>query len=656
MRTITLEILRHGPPHNQLLSPLTQYLTICENHSAVTVHVPFEHNQFLYRLRALGYQMGDESRKFQIKDTARVLAEVLAEIPGLTAELNRDGTGSASLTHLRLIISASELALLPFELALAPNGFPGAGQPLLLQTQLPLCLTREIRRVPDEQTAWLSREPRILFAAAAPPGVAAVPVESHLLALRGVIDPWLKYYDRSDADKRRKRVEEHLVFLPQATADSIEQACITGGFTHVHILAHGLEMKEENDVRFGLALHDARDPQKADVVSGARLATILRATQATPHDGLARPAVVTIASCNSGNVGSVAGAGSSVAHAVHEAGVPMVVAGQFPLSFTASIRMVQILYEGLLWGTDPRVLLSDLRRRLHSELPGTHDWASITAYASLPDNFDEQLLDGQIKQAKRSIDAALNHADEAVSLFSNKLQSRTAPEERGDLLDRAHAKIDGAKKRMQELLRQIPARKSRISGLLASTEKRQAQLLLEQDGADDSIACLRKAIDYYWDAFLCDRTAGWAVVQYLSLLVVLQKKGEALPAAKLPDRDMEALWSLAHLLSLNDLQGVEVSRIVWAHANLVELNLLSLVMPPGGGRPQGEEAKIKAWHHTRRILAVADPDSFELYSVRRQILRYYEFFDTLAGGLGEARELAGELFDILPARGEDLWA
>ena len=53
MRTIQLEILRHGPPHNQLLSPLTEYLALCENHPAVTVRLPFEHADFLLRLKAL---------------------------------------------------------------------------------------------------------------------------------------------------------------------------------------------------------------------------------------------------------------------------------------------------------------------------------------------------------------------------------------------------------------------------------------------------------------------------------------------------------------------------------------------------------------------------------------------------------------------------
>ncbi len=666
MRTITLEILRHGPPHNQLLSPLTQYLTICENHSAVTIQVPFEHNQLLYRLHALGYQMGEEPRQFQIKDTARVLGEILAAIPGLTAELNRDGTGSSAQTHLRLIISASELALLPFELALAPNGFPGAGQSLLLQSQLPLCLTREIRRVPDPQVAWLTKAPRILFAAAAPPGVGPVPVESHLLALRRVIDPWLWYYDKSAPDKRLERIDEHLVFLPQATAESIEQACATGRFTHIHILAHGQEIPDEYDVRFGLALHNARDPQgERDLVSGARLATILRVTQEAPRDGLARPEVVTLASCNSGNIGSVAGAGASVAHALHEAGVPMVVAGQFPLSFPGSIRMVQVLYEGLLWGTDPRVLLSDLRRRLHAELPGTHDWASITAYASLPANFDEQLSDGQISQTRRSIEAALNHADEATRRFSKKLMSASQPggEQTDDLLERTHEKINRAKERMESLLRSIPSRRSVISGLLASTEKRQAQLLFSQQQFGSCLNCLRKASDYYWNVFLFDRTSSWAVVQYLSINVILARREHGdLPGRVanvlllLPEREPAVLWSIANTLSLNELRGTDRSRKLWAHANLIELNLLSLLMGPGGGRPSPQDAERDAKKYALEMVTIADRDSFDLYSARRQILRYAEFYSELSyNQLGRVATLADELFDALSSGADQNW-
>ena len=55
-RTLTLELLRHGPAHNQLLSPLTPYLALAGNHGAQTVNLPFEHRDFLLRQRALRYQ------------------------------------------------------------------------------------------------------------------------------------------------------------------------------------------------------------------------------------------------------------------------------------------------------------------------------------------------------------------------------------------------------------------------------------------------------------------------------------------------------------------------------------------------------------------------------------------------------------------------
>ena len=81
-RTVTLELLRHGPPHNQLLSPLTQYLALCGNHSAVTLTMPFEHNQLRIRLNALLYKDDPETVELQLKDTAQIMGEILAKVPG----------------------------------------------------------------------------------------------------------------------------------------------------------------------------------------------------------------------------------------------------------------------------------------------------------------------------------------------------------------------------------------------------------------------------------------------------------------------------------------------------------------------------------------------------------------------------------------------
>ncbi len=682
MRTITLELLRHGPAHNQLLSPLTPYLALCENHAAVTLHMPFEHGQLLHRLSALDYQHGADARAFQLADTARVVGEILGMIPGLTAESNKNDGEAAGLTHLRLIISASELALLPWELALAPSGVPGAGQHLVLQPQVPLCLTREVRRVPGEQLQW-PKKPRILFAAAAPPGVGPIPLESHLLALRRAVDPWVKYYRDGDEVMRRKRIDEHLVFLPDASIEAIEEKCATETFTHVHILAHGVETRDNYDTRFFLALHDALDPQRADKISGARLATALRASQRPDARGLSCPAVVTLASCNSGNVGSVAGAGASIAHALHEAGIPMVVAGQFPLSFAGSVRLVECLYEGMLWGTDPRPLLYDLRRRLYTQFPDTHDWASLSAYVSFPADFDQQLSELKINQAMRSIDAAMNHADEATRRVYDKIRTRRmedasqqmSDQDQKELLDTAWSKMKDAKQRLQKLLEYLPAERSLIHGLLASTEKRQAEILhsasrstlidpatRERDSLE-SLELLRRARDHYWNSFLLNRTNSWAVVQYLSLACVFEQLRAGMGAVpKLaqagqirPERKPDALWSLAHNLSLYDLHNEKRKSTVWAHGNLMELYLLMLLIPERHPDwPDVQEASRRALEHTDTLVEIAGRDSFDVYSTRRQTFRYVQWFGEIAD-MTPVQQLANQIFERFPEEVEEKW-
>ncbi len=680
MRTITLELLRHGPAHNQLLSPLTPYLALCENHGAVTIYVPFEHNQFLYRLSALGYKLLEESRRFQLGDTAKVMSDILAKIPGLTAESGKNSESAPSdpignrLTHLRLIISSSELALLPFELALAPAGFPGAGQQLLLQPQMPICLTREIRRVPGEQFQW-PKKPRILFAAASPAEVGAIPLESHLLALRRVVAPWVRHF--GDDDMRRRKVEEHLVFLPGATIEAIEEQCATGAFTHVHLLAHGVERQEGYDTRYYLALHDAQDPDRADYITGTRLATAVRASHRPDSRGIARPAVVTLAACDAANGGSVAGAGASIAHALHDAGIPMVVASQFPLTFEGSVRLVEVLYEGLMWGTDPRMVLFDLRRRLYAQCPDKHDWASLTAYVSLPPDFDDQLPGVQIERARRSIDAAMNHADEATRSLFERIRKRATPtganeKEQHELLQVARHKIEDATQRLELLLTTIPDCRSKIHGLLASAAKRHAEVVYsstksslftsEEKERDfkDSLELLRRARTHYWDAFVLDRDKSWAVVQYLSLTLIMKRPKGADPQLLLPaemdagqmEKNPAALWSLSHLLSLYDLRSTDRDRAVWAHGNLIELYLIHAIAP--GAPPLTVNPADEARRLTDALIEIAGRDSFDVYSTRRQIFRYVQWFNEMFD-LTPIVGLAEEIFQKFPEGVEDKW-
>lgn len=675
MRTITLELLRHGPPHNQLLSPLTDYLALCENHSAVSWHVPFEHNQMLYRLRALSYQMGEEPREFQMVDTARTLGELLGKIPGLTAALNRQEAGEARrngdcdsdrVTHLRLILSASELALLPFELAMAPSGFPGAGQPLLLQSQQPVCITRETRRVAEEFIVWPKR-PRVLFAYASPPGFEPVPAEAHLLALRRALIPWLALPDDLSEQERFERVAQRLTVIPDASVATLEAACASGQYTHVHILAHGVEARNDYDVRYGLALHSGVEAAGHEVVSGERLASILRAPKRDEPGCFTHPAVVTLASCNSGNVGTVTGVGASIGHALHEAGVPLIVASQFPLSFGGSVMLVQDLYEGLLWGEDPRKLLVALRRRLHARFRTTHDWASLTAYASLPPDFDTQLAEAGIQQAMRSIDNALQMADRVLQTFSMRETARrgtsgqTPETKKRELLAQALASVAEARRRLEAGMDTYPRQRGRILAQLATVAKRETQLRFHalngwQPGVSDLtkegaqiIEGLERARSLYWDAYLLRRAEPWVLVQYLPLTLMLQEMGRLPKPLNRADQDTLSLWLTAEVQSLSDAETGDASNRAWAYGNLAELYLLApLIDGLTAMRPNWDFAQ-RAVDAGQRIVALTKASSFNVFSTRRQVLRYLEWFSELASNFHTLDATAEQLLNALPA-------
>ena len=90
------------------------------------VTVPYEHAVFERRLKELRYETGDVGdRPSDAPRDRRRMGKLLGSVPGLPGALMADPNKSATLVHLRLTLSASELAHLPFELAKAPVG-PGA--------------------------------------------------------------------------------------------------------------------------------------------------------------------------------------------------------------------------------------------------------------------------------------------------------------------------------------------------------------------------------------------------------------------------------------------------------------------------------------------------------------------------------------------------
>ena len=184
---------------------------------------------------------------------------------------------------------------------------------------------------------------------------------------------------------------------------------LENSFTYVHILAHGAETQEAEGSAYGVYLPAIDSDQKpsievSDVVTGERFASMLSSIPRAHW-----PSMVFAASCDSANQSGVLIPGGSFGHALHEAGVPLVVASQFPLTTEGSVTLTRTFYEDLAWGSEPLPTLARGRAVLHSEDAYAHDWASIVIYDGLPDDL-----------AARSVGCRYARAEEGAPACSRR--------------------------------------------------------------------------------------------------------------------------------------------------------------------------------------------------------------------------------------------
>ncbi|MBK5913922.1 CHAT domain-containing protein [Rhodocyclus purpureus] len=644
---VTLELVRAGPAHNQLLSPLTPYIALCGGDSPVSVHLPFEHHQLLLRLQRLRYEAQENTpseaqsaqRQGELLDMGRLLGDVLGSIPALLAELSRARCQGGQLVHLRLSLSASELGMVPFETAISPAGFPGFGSPLFLQSNTPVSITREIRRGRPLPLDW-NRRPKILFAFASPPEYPPVPAEQHLRALHEAIKPWLKMQD--DAQGRLKEIKQFLTVLPDASLQEIRKACTGEHFTHVHILAHGAPISIAGDRRYGVALCQHDDRAQPEFVDGESLAFTLTGKDAA-GDGGHVPTLVSLSTCDSGNLNSTLTPGGSVAHALHAAGIPWVIASQFPLWMRASAIATRELFSGILNGEDPRWVLYGLRQKLRTDCPNTHDWASIVAYATLPDDFVQQVQRFRDEQMKARLDVKLDQLDRAIK--------RVNPESADRLLRLRSGSPDGdasaARPPLDELAgmeRETDAELQRwlatVGGdggdckLKAAAAQRLARCAAWKKRLGVAYATIaptladaapalaaaqnayRASRDHYLDALEQDPASTWLATQFLALNAVTEP-------AKTPARmpmgiDEKDLWLVALKLARGETRRGQDEEKAWALTTVVELCLLgarySAAFDPAGAAKEIEDAI----HEIRRLEGRAPMPAKALeYQLRR---------------------------------------
>jgi hypothetical protein len=338
------------------------------------------------------------------------------------------------------------------------------------------------------------------------------------------------------------------------------------------------------------------------------------------------PAVVTITACDSAAVGSPVVPGATPAHALHQAGVPVVVASQFPITFAGSAIVVEQFYGRLLAGDDVRDALVATRLALHAAKAVTgHDWMSLVAYAQLPEGYQDRLLDVRLAADLASLQTA--------QLWADHLVEHAAPAARyEEVVARMRERI--ASLEASEVAAESSGRADLLQesrGLLGSANKRLAELLFrraghEEDGAewlDASRSALANAAVWYSDAYDGNLAAHWVAVQQLSLEAVVH--GTILEPWR---------WNAA----MHATQGP--SDAMWKLGSRAELHLLA---PYAGEPPQLQEA-----HAALSGFAALVPDGhrFPLESTARQLRRYVDWWTSENGFFGEAddlREPAAEL-------------
>jgi len=635
---VTLEIIRPGPPHNQLLSPLTPYMALCGEGSPITFHINLEHHKLISRLQQLRYltfeggrivDVPNRMREAAVLELAETVGGVLTDVRTLLAEVWRarsvvdKNQGEPQFVHLRLVLGGSELSLIPFEMALAPPAMPGEGLELSLQLGMPVVPTREIRSSRIGPTSWDRSNPKILLVGAAPAGLR-IPLSSHVHALRAAIEPWVKWPRPSDRDAgvsleklRLPYVKERLRILADASIEDIYELCSKEAFTHVHILAHGDHDEIAGEQRFGIALCAKGNPSVKEVVSGKRLASALQAEGA---DGARRshPLVVTLATCDSGNPGSVLIPGGSIAHDLHAAGIPWVFASQFPLTVAGSVRMAEALYPRLLRGDDPRQVIYEVRRQLHMSAQRDHDWASLVVYASVPDDLSDQVADYFERQARGALDVGFEHAD-AADAAGKESEAAEALDKVAELLELWEARLPGGtsvkeRSRRAECYGMKGSAFKRI-GILWSTraQREDGEEAKRESARASAITYYRKALEQYQRAVNEGVLEGdkyhWTATQALSIAAYL---GEP------PD---PVMLKAAIEIATQNLKQPAASNRAWAHGSLAELEMLRIYHAKGA-TPSVRAIRQSVLDHCKSLTDLMGILSFHVQSTRRQFERY----------------------------------
>jgi|GEM_PF-2460590 len=660
MKSITIGISRPGDADGLPLLPGTDYVSRCANFPEVTFSVKCKQVEFLDNVKNLRYtNVSPASANAAICFFTSLISDVFKDLKYLTVD-----TADTDPLHVRLITTPMELAQLPFEFAPFPWDLTWKGQPslpdpkdipvLLADPVREITLTREVLQETQARYEW-PKQPRILFAWAQPGAEEdedkKVPHEEHKKALIDSLAPLAR--PKKDKPLPEPDTDPFLTELPNASIKLIKQA-ITKGITenkpysHIHLLAHGGQKSSSAGDIFLLVLcDDDPDLKIAARVDGKKLSEAI-----ISGDKKFIPVVVTLSACDSANTGSVLVPTGSLVYQLHNAGIPCVFASQFPLTQEGSVEMVRSLYTDFTKGCDPRSALYHVRTILRKN--GTHDWASLVAYARFPDDINVQAYAIWLKILFASMETTGKWVEHVVNFKDAIGKDEGIFAQVTDRLDHSINELSGLlKPGTLESKLSTEALRSEHLGLLGSAYKRKAEFLYrlvgfypekEKDYINRSIGALRLAKDFYYASYDTDLNNHWTTMQYLSLKIVLGEFSE----------DDKGLWE--HIFFVTKSKEKKEKDIpasqnkLWAWGTLAELYLIkpmTLAKDSWGAEMQLSLAEGK--NYSKLIQDSGNSDVIE--STKRQLDRYITWWPNMfkSESMSQLKAMATEIRKELPS-------
>jgi CHAT domain len=646
MNSIIIEILRNDQATNIQLSPDTNYIAIIGSEPSNDLKIECTQQNFNDNIILLRYNKElPNASKTAIAFFQDLITKIFDKI--FTNQVNDLKT--FDFLHLRFVTKPKEIAQLPFEMALPPtvieNQIPT--QPFFINENLKAIFTRELRQSYSKNYKWPS-SPRILFAWAQP--VNRVPHKEHVEAFVEVLKKWALPIKTSTEPV--PDVGSLISLLPDATLQSIKRTIRIAldenkPYTHIHLLAHGVKDKEAGS-EFLLQLNNDNAAEKSYHANGNELGDSLIFER---EGNFIFPQVVSLMVCDSGNVGDPVHPTGSLAHSLHQAGIPCVFASQFPLTQDGSIKLIQTLYGELLQSSDPRIALYNTRVALAKE--NTHDWASLVAYARFPEDIDEQMKDIKLKIMLEFMKTA-NALTDHILKHINQLKKEQAEKNFIEVEKRLDSSIDNLTTFLKEI-EQNKINKDRFAehyGLIGSAYKRKAEHIfrvseyngnLECQNKNHSINALLKAKNFYNGGYKF-LNSHWNGTQYLSLATILKEQQTT--------SEEQEIWTCCKVMAENDERyaAQDDQTKAWAYGTLAELYFLKPYV-----FQLNEHEKVESFSKAQEFIVKLNNLTTEIFpkqSTVRQFDRYINWWPKILStvhiqNLKKDAEILQNSFEIL---------